>query len=347
MMAAREKVSKKVSQKVSKIQYLITSQTDPYRNIALEERLLHQVEQGCVILYLWQNRKTVVIGRNQNCWKECNVTALEKDGGYLARRLSGGGAVFHDLGNLNFTFLASKEVYDVNRQLEVIVRACRMVGIEAEKNGRNDLTVDGKKFSGNAFYHTANSSYHHGTLLLRADMDLLSRYLNVDADKLKAKGVTSVKSRVTNLCEFCQSLTVERMAAAMVAAFEEVYERKAQQLVDEPSGADGEQLERQRFFASPEWKYGRHLPFTMEFSRRFVWGNVELQLAVREGHIEDALLYSDGLDETFLMKIPAALKGSPLKVEAMEEALLRLKTETSEQGQILGDVLSLLRERDE
>ena len=150
---------------IQQIQYVISKGTNPYENIALEEYLLQRVSENTCILYLWQNKNTVVIGRNQNCWKECKVTALEEDGGYLARRLSGGGAVFHDLGNLNFTFLVRKVDYDVDRQLEVILTACRMLGIHAEKTGRNDITVDGKKFSGNAFYKTEESCYHHGTLL--------------------------------------------------------------------------------------------------------------------------------------------------------------------------------------
>ena len=172
---------------IQKIQIITTSNTDPYENLALEEYLMDTVEPGTCILYLWQNRQTVVIGQNQNAWQECKVKELEEDGGFLARRLSGGGAVFHDLGNLNFTFLLPRSEYDVARQSDVIVQAVRSFGLAAERSGRNDILVDGRKFSGNAYFKRGANAYHHGTLLIHVYMANLSRYLNVPADKLRSK----------------------------------------------------------------------------------------------------------------------------------------------------------------
>ena len=234
---------------IDKINYIESTTYDPYANLAMEEYLmLHCGETEC-ILYLWQNEHTIVIGRNQNPWKECHLTQLEESGGHLVRRLSGGGAVYHDLGNVNFTFLVQKENYDVGRQLDVIIGAMRRLGIQAERSGRNDILADGKKFSGNAFYKQNKFCYHHGTIMLNVDVTKLSRYLNVSADKLKSKGVSSVKSRVTNLVEFVPDLTVARLKKALKESFEEVYGLKAGILTKEDLDQDALQKGRDRFIS--------------------------------------------------------------------------------------------------
>ena len=217
--------------------------TDPYENLALEQTLLERVRENACILYLWQNARTVVIGRNQNPWKECRTALLEEEGGHLARRLSGGGAVFHDLGNLNFTFLMREADYDLDRQLTVIETACRSLGIPVERSGRNDLLADGRKFSGNAFYHHNGRAYHHGTLMVDVDLEMVQRYLSPSKAKLAAKGVDSVRSRVVNLREFLPDLTVERLSDALTAAFAEVYDQaigNSQQAIED--GGRGESL---------------------------------------------------------------------------------------------------------
>lgn len=327
---------------IKNIQYLVTTETNPYKNIALEEYLLRNVEPETCILYLWQNRHTIVIGRNQNCWKECKVEELEKDGGFLARRLSGGGAVFHDMGNLNFTFLVPQEDYDVDRQLGVIVEACRLLGIKAEKTGRNDITVDGKKFSGNAFYKTEGRCYHHGTLMIHVDLENVSYYLNVSADKLKGKGVSSVKSRVTNLSEFCPEITINLMKDKLIEAFENVYGLKAEEIKKEILPQDKLE-ERYEFFSSKAWKYDRHLPFTYQASRRFSWGDIDLQLEVKEGIIENVRAFSDAMDETFLMAVPEALTGCAFNQTEMEAKLDNMNQENEEQRQIVEDIKQLLK----
>ena len=283
--------------------------TDPYRNLAVEEYLLDTVEPGQCILYLWQNENTVVIGRNQNAWKECRTSLLEGEGGCLARRLSGGGAVFHDLGNLNFTFLVNEEDYDLDRQLGVVETACCGLGLDARRSGRNDILVDGRKFSGNAFYHSKGKAYHHGTLLIHTDQDKLSRYLSPSKAKLQAKGVDSVRSRVVNLCELVPGLTCPRMRDAMIAAFGKVYGLAPQTI--HPEGLDWNQIEELcRRNGGADWLYGPRLPFSFECEARFDWGGVQLQLQVESGVVIQTRVYSDAMDWDLAPQLEDALTGS-------------------------------------
>lgn len=326
------------------LHWIESKETDPYKNLALEEYLTMNVQEGECILYLWQNRHTVVIGKNQNCWKECKVNFLEEEGGFLVRRLSGGGAVFHDMGNLNFTFMVRKEDYDVDRQLEVILRAVKLLGIRAEKTGRNDITVDGKKFSGNAFYESKGCCYHHGTLLLNVDKEFMSRYLNVDKEKLKSKSVDSVKSRVTNLCEYNESITVGLMKEKMLEAFGLVYGHEA-------SPVEESRLDRQALasleekFGSWEWKYGRKIPFDDSMSRRFYWGDMELQFHVENGRIVNMNAYSDSMDQEFVSGIPQALTGLPYHEKDLAPALEGLAAGNKERQLMCADIKELIHEK--
>ena len=200
---------------INKIKLYESNSLDPYLNLATEQHLMETVEEDACILFLWQNQNTVVIGKNQNAWKECRTTLLNEEGGVLARRLSGGGAVFHDLGNLNFTFLVPQAEYDLDRQFTVIKEAVNMLGLNTERSGRNDVLAEGRKFSGNAFYKNGKQAYHHGTLLVDVDMDKLGRYLNPSKAKLPAKGVDSVRSRVVNLKELNSQITIASLKNAM------------------------------------------------------------------------------------------------------------------------------------
>ena len=262
---------------IKQISSILSSSFNPYENLALEKYLFDHVKDDEIILYLWQNERTVVCGRNQNLWKECHVSRLLEDGGYPVRRLSGGGAVFHDKGNLNFTFLMKKDNYDVDRQLQVILQACRDLGIHAEKTGRNDITVDGRKFSGNAFYSSGGRKYHHGTLLIQVDTSMMSAYLNVDKEKLATKGVSSVRSRVANLIEFRPDLTIQIMKDAMFQAFETVYQLPVSPYQFQISSSS-ELEETRQFFCSDAWLYGRKIDFAYRINRRFQWGMVRWPL---------------------------------------------------------------------
>ena len=309
---------------ISRTFYYVQQGTDPYKNLALEQHLLETVPEGGCILYLWQNRHTVVIGKNQNAWKECKVQQLADDGGTLARRLSGGGAVYHDLGNLNFTFLIHKADYNISRQLEVIVKALELLGIHAEKSGRNDLLASGRKFSGNAFYEAGDRCYHHGTLMVNVDRENLGKYLQVSAAKLKSKGVASVQARVINLTELKADLTLDMLKKALIDAMELVYGYKAESWPEESMDAEKVEIYRD-FYASDEFRLNRKIPFTWELEHRFHWGEIQLQCEANEGKIRQIEIYSDAMDAGLVEEIKTALTGSAFSSKAMAECLSYLK----------------------
>ncbi len=330
---------------IGKTLFILADSDVPYRNQAVEEQLLRTVQPGACILYLWQNRRTVVIGRNQNGRAECRAELLEQDGGYLARRLSGGGAVFHDLGNLNFSFIAADPDYSVPRQQSVILAAVRSLGLDAEISGRNDISVGGRKFSGNAFMSSGIRHCHHGTLLISADTSDMGRYLNVDPSKLQSKGVRSVRSRVVNLNELDGSITVGRVADALKSAFAAEYGAA-------PETLDVRQLDRQAVarltdkFASDEWRLGAEPDFSYARRQRFPWGGAELLLQVSHSRISGVRLFTDALDAGLPGAVSDALCGRPFSAAALCGALRAQADADPARRQALLDISSLVMEVD-
>lgn len=302
---------------------------DPYYNLAVEQHLLETVAANTCILYLWQNQNTVVIGKNQNAWKECRTTLLEQEGGHLARRLSGGGAVFHDLGNLNFTFLVPQADYDLDRQLTVIQEAVRSLGIQAERSGRNDVLAEGRKFSGNAFYKNGIQAYHHGTLLVDVDTQRMSRYLNPSKAKLQSKGVDSVRSRVVNLRELNPDITIPGLKAALAEAFSRVYGLPLAQIAPETLDAGAIEALRRRN-ESWEWLYGKKIPFTFDCEGRFPWGGVQIQAQVENGVVRQAKIYTDAMDCFLAPRLEQALTGCRFSREALSQRIAAAGTGVEE-----------------
>lgn len=317
-----------------------TDKVIPYGNLAMEEYLLNQLEEGECILYLWQNRHTVVIGRNQNPWKECRCESLEADNGFLARRLSGGGAVYHDLGNLNFTFLANREDYDIARQTAVVLDAIERLGIHAVKNGRNDITVEGKKVSGHAYYETRNKCYHHGTIMVSVDTQNLNKYLRVDMKKLKSNGVDSVISRVGNLSDYAD-VSIGEMKQSLKKAFESEYGHKCAIVRGEDlKDAALEELEKK--YSSWEWLYGRNISFENTLDRKFDWGVVQICYNVKNGRFEDVGIYSDSLYPSVVEEAGEVLRHSRLMSGEILDRLSRIKVEQEIEKKMISDMAEAL-----
>lgn len=304
--------------------YIYSAPTgDGWLNLARDGYFLENNKKGDVILYFYVNKNAVIIGRNQNAWKECNIANMDADGVQLVRRHSGGGAVFHDNGNLNFSFITDEKHYDLNRQMRVILNAVSKLGLKAELSGRNDITVDGKKFSGNAFSLAKGNRSHHGTILVNADLTKLSNYLCVSKEKMRSKGIDSVRARVCNLCELSSGLTVEAMRRLVIESFIEEYGAASEYVFDGTALAEVE--ERRERLASWEWRFGRTPQFDFETDKRFSFGDTQIYFNLRDGVIRETKVYSDCLDTELTTEIENALTGVHFRKEEIKAALSKMK----------------------
>eukprot|EP00767_Chilomastix_cuspidata_P002135 gnl/Chilomastix_cuspidata/2260.p1 GENE.gnl/Chilomastix_cuspidata/2260~~gnl/Chilomastix_cuspidata/2260.p1 ORF type:complete len:357 (-),score=114.80 gnl/Chilomastix_cuspidata/2260:84-1154(-) len=307
---------------------LLTDCTNPYVNLSTEEFLLDNlpVERGPT-LYLWRNEPVVVIGRNQNPHSECDIQAMKEDGVHLARRKSGGGAVYHDLGNTNFTIVNSKKGMDVASNLEFICSALARLGVAAEPSGRNDITVGGRKVSGSAFRFLPERAFHHGTLMTSVDLDAIPRYLTPPRQKLEAKGVASVRARVANLSEYAP-VDAAAVEGAIIDAFEALHGpsdahrfSEAELRATDFIGKTAHEL------VQPAWVLGNIPSYGVSRTERFDWGTVEV--ALEFGNVggtfivKDAAVHSDALFTAGVACVPNLLRGRELSRSEFEATLLR------------------------
>jgi len=313
------------------LRLLLSQSNDPWFNLAVEECIYRQMPATQKVLFLWRNAETVVIGRAQNPWKECNTRRMAQDGIKLARRSSGGGAVFHDLGNCCFTFMAGKPEYDKSVSTGIILRALSALGIQAEASGRNDIVVrrgdDVRKISGSAYHETPDRGFHHGTFLMNADLSRLADYLNPDIKKLQTKGITSVRSRVANLTELKPDINYDAICDAVTQAFFEHYQARCQPEYISPDALPDlpgftEQFARQ---SSWEWNFGRSPDFSHLLDTRFAWGGVEIHFDVERGVISRSQIFSDSLNPSPLEALASALQGCEYRPEAMAAAVGRIQ----------------------
>ncbi|HIF9067185.1 TPA: lipoate--protein ligase [Photobacterium damselae] len=312
---------------MSSLRVFISTSTDPWFNLAVEDSIFHAMAPNQRVLFLWRNDNTVVIGRAQNPWKECNTHKMESDHIKLARRQSGGGAVFHDLGNTNFTFMAEKPEYNKSISTQIVIDALQTLGINAIATGRNDLVIeddDGtRKFSGSAYRETLDRGFHHGTLLLNADLNRLANYLNPDPKKLQAKGITSVRARVTNLSNINPSIDHQSVSTAITQAFFEYYGEHVELELISPEKMPNipgfeERYKKQK---SWEWNFGNTPQFMHSLDERFTWGGVELHFDVEKGNISKVQVFTDSLTPDVIEFFANKLVLAPYKEDTITQAI--------------------------
>jgi lipoate-protein ligase A len=313
------------------LRVLLANTHDPYFNLATEDWIYKDMALDCKVLYVWRNANTIVIGRGQNAWSECDLARVKADRVSLARRPSGGGAVFQDLGNTCFTFMSAREKGTTPKDLysrnnTILIAALRRLGIEAEASGRNDLVVrrgqETFKVSGSAFKESPDRCFHHGTMLLNVDLTRLGQYLTPNQKKLEAKGIKSVQSRVMNLIDLVPGLDHDAFSAALVAEFFEYYGSSCPlEVLDHEVLAKIPALDRYyETLRSWDWIYGKTPSFLHRLDHRFSWATVEVHLNTDRGHMREVKLFSDSLEPDFIEEISRQLEGRPYTAQGARAA---------------------------
>jgi lipoate-protein ligase A len=303
--------------------YIESRDTDPHKNLALEQFVFDRLDRGNNYFMLWQNHNAIIVGKYQNTQAEVNAAFVKENNIAVVRRLSGGGAVYHDLGNLNFTFItAAEKGIDFSVFCEPIRVALSALGVPVEFSGRNDMTVEGKKFSGNAQYIKEGRVMHHGTILYDSDLTKLSLALNPGEDKIESKGIKSLRSRVTNIRPYMKSdMPISDFWASLKAYMLSAFDMRELNLTQEQN--IGVEELKEKIYAQWSWNYGNSPPYTLRKTRRIEGcGKIEVFLDIkREGKIKNITFYGDFFGNKDLSELGSKLIGRHLEYNELNSAL--------------------------
>ncbi len=320
--------------------------TDPRINLAIEEYALTtmDVEKDSFFLF-YINQPSIIIGRNQNTIEEINTDFVETNGIIPVRRLSGGGAVYHDLGNLNFSFITKDDgesFRNFKKFTQPIVDALKEMGIDAELSGRNDILAEGRKISGNAQFSTKGRMFSHGTLLFNSEMDAVVSALKVRKDKIESKGIKSIRSRVANISEFLdEPMSIEEFKQALLISIFNGADNIEYYELTEQDWENIHKLSEKRY-QSWDWNFGKSPKFNLDHSHRFPAGSIDLKLQVSKGKIEEAAIFGDFFGVGDMADVEKRLIGVDYSRTAIDEALADIDIPTYFGGVTREDFLSLI-----
>ncbi len=287
-----------------------STSTEVFFNQAVEFELFENVKENEYILYVWSNDGAVVIGRNQDVMGEVNLALLENDGKTLARRLSGGGAVYHDKGNVNFTFIARSKVWSLERNRKVVLSALESLGLNPKLTGRNDVEIDSFKVSGNAYYKRDGIQLHHGTMLISSKVDEISKYLTPPTEKFVGKAVKSVSSRVKSLASFDPTITAESFVSKLVIEFQREFGKAEAEVIPIPCE------DKICFFTDKEWRYGWSKSFVHQVTVFFNGERAHVKFNLENNLISDCHVSSDSMDENISNKISKEILGKNISTDS-------------------------------
>jgi lipoate---protein ligase len=295
--------------------------TDPRINLAIEEYALKNLDINETFLLFYINEPSIIIGKNQNTIEEINTEYVEKNGIHVVRRLSGGGAVYHDLGNLNFSFITKDDgesFHNFRKFTEPVVTALKKLGVNAELSGRNDLLAEGRKISGNAQFSTKGRMFSHGTLLFDSEIESVVSALNVKKDKIESKGIKSIRSRVANISEFIsEKVTIEEFRSLLLKNIFDGMEEIPEYVLTEKDWEKIHELSKDRY-QNWDWNYGKSPKFNLQHSHRFPVGQIDVRFEVNKGTVENCKIYGDFFGVGDVREIEDKLTG--IKYEKSEIA---------------------------
>jgi len=321
---------------------LIARDVDPYRNQAIEKHLMDTLPEETAILYLWLNRQTVMIGRMQNPWYECPVDQFTMAGGLVARRLSGGAAVYQDPGSLNATIILPKSELDIPRQLSIPGMASGAFGVQAQGVSRMDLGAEGRMFCQNAFYKSGCAAMHQCTLHVKTALGAMKQFTTVEEGRAP-QNHRAPAMEMTNLSDLNESITVEAMQEAVYWAFARTFGAQPSMLDERMLDSRSVEAMTQRF-CSREWILPQSVPYTFSVAERFPWGGVAVQLMAEGGVIRTARVYTDAMEAGLFEQIEQVLTGAPYLISAIagrfEQKLAWLTAPRL--AQMAGDVCTLI-----
>lgn len=297
---------------------------DPRINLAIEEYALKHLDINETYLLFYINEPSIIIGKNQNTIEEINTKYVEDQQIHVVRRLSGGGAVYHDKGNLNFSFITKDDgnsFHNFKKFTEPVVEALKKLGVNAELSGRNDLMAEGRKISGNAQFSTKGRMFSHGTLLFDSEIENVVSALKVKKDKIESKGIKSIRNRVANISEFLeQKVTVEEFREMLLRYIFDGEENITEYKLTEKDWGKIHQISKERY-QSWDWNYGKSPKFNLQHSHRFPVGQIDVRLEVNKGKIDACTIYGDFFGVGDVQEVQGKLTGVRYEKASIEQAV--------------------------